>query len=83
MQGAQLAELEVLYKEEQVLRKRYFNTIEGWHFLKLQWGACFTALECWPLFMKSLYHFHKQIIISWIHFRYERQDQSFLSNETS
>lgn len=28
MQGAQLAELEVLYKEEQVLRKRYFNTIE-------------------------------------------------------
>lgn len=29
MQGAQLAELEALYKEEQVLRKRYFNTIEG------------------------------------------------------
>lgn len=29
MQGAQLAELEVLYKEEQVMRKRYFNTIEG------------------------------------------------------
>lgn len=29
MQGAQLAELEVLYKEEQVLRKRYFNVIEG------------------------------------------------------
>ncbi|XP_061355130.1 kinesin-like protein KIN-14E isoform X1 [Gastrolobium bilobum] len=28
MQGAQLAEMEVLYKEEQVLRKRYFNTIE-------------------------------------------------------
>ncbi|KAI4314690.1 hypothetical protein L6164_027576 [Bauhinia variegata] len=28
MQAAQLAELEVLYKEEQVLRKRYFNTIE-------------------------------------------------------
>ncbi|XP_057470212.1 kinesin-like protein KIN-14E [Actinidia eriantha] len=28
MQGAQLAELESLYKEEQVLRKRYFNTIE-------------------------------------------------------
>lgn len=28
MQGAQLAELEVLYKEEQTLRKRYFNTIE-------------------------------------------------------
>ncbi|XP_059455207.1 kinesin-like protein KIN-14E, partial [Corylus avellana] len=27
-QEAQLAELEVLYKEEQVLRKRYFNTIE-------------------------------------------------------
>ena len=31
MQGAQLAELEVLYKEEQVLRKRYFNTIEGYY----------------------------------------------------
>lgn len=28
MQGAQLAEMKVLYKEEQVLRKRYFNTIE-------------------------------------------------------
>ncbi|XP_061341742.1 kinesin-like protein KIN-14E [Gastrolobium bilobum] len=28
MQGAQLAEMEILYKEEQVLRKRYFNTIE-------------------------------------------------------
>ncbi|XP_028776745.1 kinesin-like protein KIN-14I [Neltuma alba] len=28
MQGAQLAEMEALYKEEQVLRKRYFNTIE-------------------------------------------------------
>ncbi|KAL5752236.1 hypothetical protein ACOSP7_022423 [Xanthoceras sorbifolium] len=28
MQGAQLAEFEVLYKEEQILRKRYFNTIE-------------------------------------------------------
>jgi len=29
MQAAQLAEMELLYKEEQVLRKRYFNTIEG------------------------------------------------------
>ncbi|KAF3776019.1 Kinesin-like calmodulin-binding protein-like protein [Nymphaea thermarum] len=28
-QGVQLIELEKLYKEEQVLRKRYFNTIEG------------------------------------------------------
>ncbi|CAL1409991.1 unnamed protein product [Linum trigynum] len=28
MQGAQLAEMEALYKEEQVLRKRYFNMIE-------------------------------------------------------
>ncbi|KAF9587234.1 hypothetical protein IFM89_039542 [Coptis chinensis] len=27
-QGAQLLELEALYKEEQILRKRYFNTIE-------------------------------------------------------
>ncbi|KAL4197980.1 hypothetical protein AMTRI_Chr03g137920 [Amborella trichopoda] len=27
-QGAQLVELEALYKEEQLLRKRYFNTIE-------------------------------------------------------
>ncbi|GAB4847660.1 Kinesin-like protein KIN-14E [Ancistrocladus abbreviatus] len=32
IQGAQLVELEVLYKEEQALRKRYFNTIEGWNF---------------------------------------------------
>ncbi|XP_023539275.1 kinesin-like protein KIN-14I [Cucurbita pepo subsp. pepo] len=28
MQGAQLAEMEALYKEEQILRKRYFNMIE-------------------------------------------------------
>lgn len=28
MQAVQLSELEVLYKEEQILRKRYFNTIE-------------------------------------------------------
>ncbi|TKY70209.1 Kinesin calmodulin-binding protein-like [Spatholobus suberectus] len=28
MQATQLAEMELLYKEEQVLRKRYFNTIE-------------------------------------------------------
>nr|XP_016454320.1 PREDICTED: kinesin-like calmodulin-binding protein [Nicotiana tabacum] len=28
MQGAQLAEMEALYREEQVLRKKYFNTIE-------------------------------------------------------
>ncbi|KAK2967152.1 hypothetical protein RJ640_026543 [Escallonia rubra] len=28
MQGAQLAEFQALYKEEQVLRKRYFNIIE-------------------------------------------------------
>ena len=35
MQASQLAELEVLYKEEQVLRKRYFNTIEGWIALNI------------------------------------------------
>lgn len=29
MQGAQLAEMEALYREEQVLRKKYFNIIEG------------------------------------------------------
>ncbi|KAG6385832.1 hypothetical protein SASPL_154713 [Salvia splendens] len=29
MQGTQLAEMEALYKEEQIMRKRYFNTIEG------------------------------------------------------
>jgi len=29
MQATQLAELEVLYKEEQALRKKYFNIIEG------------------------------------------------------
>lgn len=46
MQEARIAELEVLYKEEQVLRKRYFNTIEGWHFLKpSKWSAFFTALD--------------------------------------
>jgi len=46
MQGARLAELEVLYKEEQVLRKRYSNTIEGWHFLKPSKLSAFsTALD--------------------------------------
>ena len=34
IQGAQLTELEALYMEEQVLRKRYFNTIEGWNELE-------------------------------------------------
>lgn len=29
MQGAQLAEMQSLYKEEQIMRKRYFNMIEG------------------------------------------------------
>lgn len=33
LQAAQLAELEMLYKEEQSLRKRYFNTIEGCYFM--------------------------------------------------
>jgi hypothetical protein len=28
-QAEQLAELESLYKEEQILRKRYFNMMEG------------------------------------------------------
>jgi len=35
-QGAQLVELENLYKQEQVLRKRYYNTIEG----KLELNVC-------------------------------------------
>lgn len=35
-QGAQLLELENLYKQEQVLRKRYYNTIEG----KLELNVC-------------------------------------------
>lgn len=55
MQGAQLAELEVLYKEEQVLRKRYFNTIEGWHFLKpSKWSAQWTALDVLVFIFVSL-----------------------------
>jgi hypothetical protein len=46
MQGARLVELEVLYKEEQVLRKRFFNIVEGWHFLKpSKWSAFSTALD--------------------------------------
>ncbi|KAF9618328.1 hypothetical protein IFM89_000963 [Coptis chinensis] len=37
-QGAQLLELEALYKEEQILRKRYFNTIEGCQFFSTSSG---------------------------------------------
>ena len=63
MQGAQLAEMEALYKEEQVLRKRYFNTIEGGLLkyrtvqsvpvcailvlLKTCWDLTITLLKCY------------------------------------
>nr|CAD1820588.1 unnamed protein product [Ananas comosus var. bracteatus] len=47
-QGAQLAELEALYREEQILRKRYYNTIEG--FLSI--SQCRTTTSQ-PLHMPS------------------------------
>ncbi|KAF9612930.1 hypothetical protein IFM89_004346 [Coptis chinensis] len=58
-QGAQLLELEALYKEEQILRKRYFNTIEGttkvkWWELSRKGSRAVTPTtsfyaECWVI----------------------------------
>ncbi len=35
-QADQIIELEALYKEEQILRKRYFNMMEGNSYMPLQ-----------------------------------------------
>ena len=74
MQGAQLAELEALYKEEQVLRKRYFNTIEG--------GQQNVIIKKLFVRVSLLFQRHIQHWNSFL-FRYERQDPSLLSAETS
>lgn len=44
MQGAQLAELEALYKEELVLRKRYYNIIEGFCTIFLSKAKMFLCI---------------------------------------
>lgn len=69
MQGAQLAELEILYKEEQVLRKRYYNTIEG--NMMFNNGINSNILEFSYINFVCIYN------------RYEGQDKSLLSNKTS
>lgn len=45
-QGAQLIELDKLYKEEQLLRKRYFNTIEGQFKLLAHFFRDIVSLWC-------------------------------------
>ncbi len=46
-QADQIIELEALYKEEQILRKRYFNMMEGNSYMPLQliWLACCFSLS--------------------------------------
>ncbi|KAJ4713994.1 Kinesin-like calmodulin-binding protein [Melia azedarach] len=58
MQGAQLAELEVLYKEEQVMRKRYFNTIEDMK------GKIRVYCRLRPLNEKEIAEKEKKVLIS-------------------
>ena len=79
MQGAQLAELELLYKEEQLLRKRYFNTIEGPIFLNI---SSAKVILCGFFFFFSPSEV-AEISFSCMHLRYERKDQSVLSFKTS
>lgn len=46
-QGAQLVELEALYKEEQILRKKYYNMIEGFNSdLKFLYSSSFLQFYC-------------------------------------
>ncbi|CAI5998428.1 unnamed protein product [Closterium sp. NIES-65] len=46
-QGKQIAELEKAYKEEIVLRKRYYNMMEG------EWGGAWDGSERWGLEFKK------------------------------
>ncbi|XP_043815036.1 kinesin-like protein KIN-14E isoform X3 [Manihot esculenta] len=67
MQGAQLAELEVLYKEEQVLRKRYYNTIEDMK------GKIRVFCRLRPLSEKEIVEKERGIITSTDEFTVEHQ----------
>ncbi|XP_009415372.2 kinesin-like protein KIN-14I isoform X4 [Musa acuminata AAA Group] len=57
-QGAQLIELEALYKEEQILRKRYYNMIEDMK------GKIRVFCRLRPLNEKEIAEGQKQIIVS-------------------
>ncbi|XP_057962077.1 kinesin-like protein KIN-14E [Malania oleifera] len=65
MQGAQLAELEVLYKEEQVLRKRYFNMIEDMK------GKIRVFCRLRPLSEKEIAEEDKDVVASFDEFTVE------------
>ncbi|KAJ8771027.1 hypothetical protein K2173_023352 [Erythroxylum novogranatense] len=58
MQAAQLAELEIMYKEEQVLRKRYFNTIEDMK------GKIRVFCRLRPLNDKEIYEKERDLLTS-------------------
>ncbi|CAL9076791.1 unnamed protein product [Musa acuminata var. zebrina] len=57
-QGAQLIELEALYKEEQILRKRYYNMIEDMK------GKIRVFCRLRPLNEKEIAEGQKQIVVS-------------------
>ncbi|XP_072995272.1 kinesin-like protein KIN-14I [Typha latifolia] len=57
-QGAQLVELETLYKEEQVLRKRYYNTIEDMK------GKIRVFCRLRPLNEKEIVEREKNVLVS-------------------
>ncbi|CAA0813431.1 Kinesin-like calmodulin-binding protein [Striga hermonthica] len=56
MQGAQLAEMEALYKEEQVMRKRYFNMMEDMK------GKIRVYCRLRPLSEKEVYEKEKNVL---------------------
>ncbi|KAK4791821.1 hypothetical protein SAY86_032234 [Trapa natans] len=58
MQAARLSEVEVLYKEEQTLRKRYFNTIEDMK------GKIRVYCRMRPLSEKEMYEKQRPILSS-------------------
>ncbi|OAY80722.1 Kinesin-like calmodulin-binding protein [Ananas comosus] len=57
-QGAQLAELEALYREEQILRKRYYNTIEDMK------GKIRVFCRLRPLSDKEIAEREKNVVVS-------------------
>ncbi|KAI8536672.1 hypothetical protein RHMOL_Rhmol10G0275200 [Rhododendron molle] len=67
MQGAQLAEFQKLYKEEQVLRKQYFNTIEDMK------GKIRVFCRLRPLSEKELSEKEKNVLASVDEFTVEHQ----------
>ncbi|KAJ3679611.1 hypothetical protein LUZ60_017622 [Juncus effusus] len=58
MQGSQLVELEARYKEEQILRKRYYNTIEDMK------GKIRVYCRLRPLTQKEIMEREKNVVVS-------------------